>query len=206
MTLSHEIILQTLQELSEWMELEDCPPVSLVVCGGTALGLLGLHPRPTRDVDVLASFDEAERKIIRIRTFDEKLQNCIRQVAENHSDLSGLGKDWINLAAGELTQWNLPDGFIGRLKKISIGPRLTLYILGRQDLTALKLYAAADDDPRLRSRQQIHLDDLKILSPTREHLLAAIHWISSLPDCDKRQGSVKRILRILGHGNLTDHV
>ena len=45
------------------MEFEDCSPVDLVVCGGAALGLLKLHDRPTRDVDVLGGWDSTIRDI-----------------------------------------------------------------------------------------------------------------------------------------------
>lgn len=57
MEMTRDAILRLLQELDQWMELEDCPPVDWVVCGGAALGLQELQDRPTRDVDVLAQWD-----------------------------------------------------------------------------------------------------------------------------------------------------
>ena len=73
MELSRDAILRLLQEFDQWMEFEDCPPVDWVVCGGAALGLLGLRDRPTRDVDVLGCWDSGMVSIACIEQFPEKV-------------------------------------------------------------------------------------------------------------------------------------
>ena len=45
---------------------------------------------------------------------------------------------------------------------VTFGSRLTIHLLGRIDLLALKLYAAADD---FGPRQDVHDQDIKALAP-----------------------------------------
>jgi len=83
MEMSRDAILRLLQELDEWMELEDCPPVNWVVCGGAALGLQELQDRPTRDVDVLGRWDQTLLNVASIEAFPDAMLSCIRRVASN---------------------------------------------------------------------------------------------------------------------------
>jgi len=201
--MSRDTMLRLLQELDEWMEFEDCPPTDWVVCGGTALGLQELVDRPTRDVDVLGNWDETLLNIILIEKFDDKILICIRRVADNHPELTGMKKNWVNLGPRTLAQAGLPTGFTTRLQKLRIGNRLTLHVLGRLDLLALKLYAAADDE---RHRQEIHVADLKGLSPTFEELDTAIAWVRTLRDFEQKRLVVKYVVERLGYEDLAYYV
>jgi len=203
MELSNNSILRLLQELDNWMELEDCPPVSWVVCGGAALGLQGLQNRPTQDVDVLGLWNESVLGVSSIDSFPSNVTACIRRVADNHPELAGLGANWVNPGPSSLAQDGLPEGFAERLEELPIGGKLTLQLLGRQDLLALKLYAAADDMGR---RREVHYGDLKRLAPTFEELDFAVGWIRTRRDFDTKSIGVKDVLRRLGHDDLAYYV
>ena len=44
-----------LERLGRRLLYADCPPVSIVICGGSALQMLGLSSRTTRDIDICAA-------------------------------------------------------------------------------------------------------------------------------------------------------
>ena len=203
MAMTRDDILRLLQELEQWMQFEDCPPVDWLVCGGAALGLQGLQDRPTRDVDVLGRWDEAVLDAVGIEEFPEEMAACIRRVADNHPELAGMGPNWVNLGPRALVQAGLPEGFADRLHVLRIGDRLTLHLLGRQDLLALKLYAAADD---LGPRQDVHLADLKALEPTFDELDWAVDWLRTLRDFEEKKPVVKHVLEELGRDDLAYYV
>lgn len=203
MKMTRDAILRLLQELDQWMELEDCPPVDWVVCGGAALGLQELQDRPTRDVDVLGQWNEAVLDVTGIETFPDEMAACIKRVVDNHPELASMGQNWINLGPRALVQAGLPDGFADRLHVLRIGNRLTLHLLGRQDLLALKLYAAADEHG---PRQEIHFTDLKGLAPTFEELDWAVDWLRTLRDFEEKRPVVKYVIERLGYEDLAYYV
>ena len=100
-------------------------------------------------------------------------------------------------------QAGLPDGFADRLSMLRIGNRLTLHLLGRQDLMALKLYAAADEHG---PRQEIHFADLKGLAPTFEELDWAVEWLRTLRDFQEKRPTVKYVIERLGYEDLAYYV
>ena len=203
MEMSRDAILRLLQELDQWMELEDCPSVDWVVCGGAALGLQELQDRPTRDVDVLGRWDETVLDVTGIEAFPEEMVACINRVVANHSELAGMGQNWINLGPRALVQAGLPRGFASRLREQRIGSKLTLRLPGRQDLLALKLYAAADEHG---PRQEIHLADLKGLAPTYDELDWAVEWLRTLRDFEEKRHVVKHMIERLGYEDLAYYV
>ena len=203
MELTSNDILRLLQELDQWMKLEDSSPVDWVVCGGAALGLQGLQNRPTQDVDVLGLWDEGPLSVVGIESFPQSVIACISRVAANHPELAGLGPNWVNLGPRTLVQEGLPEGFAGRLRELRVGERLTLRLLGRQDLLALKLYAAADEQG---PRKEIHHADLKGLAPTYDELDFAVEWIRTRRDFEEKRIAVKDVLRRLDHEDLAYYV
>ncbi len=203
MELSGHAVLRLLEELDQWMELEDCSPIDWVVCGGAALGLQRFQDRPTRDVDVLGRWDAAVLDVASIETFPENVAACIKRVAANHPELAGLGQNWINLGPRALLQDGLPWGFASRLRELRVGNRLTLRLLGRQDLVALKLYAAADDRG---PRQEVHFADLKGLAPTFGELDQAIEWVRTRRDFEEKRPVVKEVIERLGYEDLAYYV
>jgi hypothetical protein len=203
MEMKRDAILRLLEELDQWMEFEDCPPTDWVVCGGAALGLLELQDRPTRDVDVLGCWDEAAMDVTGIETFPDEMVACIRRVVDNHTELAGMGQNWINLGPRALVQAGLPDGFADRLHVLRVGNRLTLHLPARRDLPALKLYAAADEHG---PRQEIHFADLKNLAPTFDELDWAVDWLRTLRDFEEKRPFVKYVIERLGYEDLAYYV
>ena len=208
MSLTAHNLNSLLGELNDALLLEGAAPVTWVVCGGTALALQGLSARTTEDVDVLGSWNDARDgsgvEIIAIGTFAPEVLRAIARVALAHPELAGLRSRWVNLGAQEIVKHGLPAGALSRLVPMRIGERLTLQLLGRVDLIALKLYAASDD---LGRRQQIHLDDVRVLDSTAAELDDAIQWVLRMPDPQHRlRPSLKSILEELGHEDLSYYI
>lgn len=203
MQLSPQLMLSLLRELADWLVFEGCDPVEWVVCGGTALSLQNLAVRTTRDVDVVGEWNPAEMQVIAVEHFPEKVRLCISKVAAKHPELEGMKGDWVNLGPGRLAKWGLPKGYEQRLTTANVGDRLTLKLLSRVDLLALKLFAASDDRG---ARHQIHMDDLKVLRPTFEELDTAINWVLSLPGADERRVQLHAIVEELGYGELSIYI
>jgi len=102
-----------------------------------------------------------------------------------------------------LAQAGLPKGFADRLRELRVGNRLTLRLLGRQDLLALKLYAAADEHG---PRQEVHFADLKGLTPTYDELDGAVEWIRTRRDFEEKRHAVKHAIERPGHEDLAYYV
>jgi len=203
MRMSRDILGGLLDELAQWMEFEDCDPVEWVVCGGVALTLQGLQSRATRDVDILGNWNSQSMEIACVRQFPEKVKTCIQKVADNHPELAGLSVRWINLGPARLARLGLPAGFEHRLTPVRFGQKLTLQLLSRQDLLALKLYAAADD---FGPRQAIHQQDLEVLKPTFDELDKAVDWVRTLPDFQEKRTELKEVVRRLGYEDLAYYI
>jgi len=62
-----------LRELNDALAIEGAEPVDWIVCGGTALGILGLVQRPTRDVDVITIPDRNHQLRAELREFLQEL-------------------------------------------------------------------------------------------------------------------------------------
>jgi hypothetical protein len=196
-------IMELLQELADWLELEESSPVEWVVCGGAAMALQNLNPRATRDVDVLGLWNAALMEIVRVEEFPEKVKSCIRRVADGHPELEGLKENWVNLGPRRLAEFGLPNGFGQRLTTVKFGKTLTLHLLSRDDLLPLKLYAASDE---FGPRQEIHFRDVKALKPTFDELDRAVDWMRLLPDFEKTRTELKNVLERLGFDDLAYYV
>jgi hypothetical protein len=203
MELSPETLDSLLRELAQWLEFEDCEPVEWVVCGGLALTLQNLQSRATRDVDVLGRWNARQLNVEPIDAFPATVKQCIERVAQNHPELAGLGPRWVNLGPGPLARSGLPDGFAKRLVTRRISDRLTLHLLGRDDLLPLKLYAAADE---FGARQAVHFDDLQTLKPTFDELDRAVEWIRGLSDFEQVRPELNQAGRDLGDDDLAYYI
>ncbi len=200
MTILPEKARDLLAELGEWLEWEQCESVDWIICGGTALALLGLTNRPTKDVDVLGHWDEDNARIVKPYEIPDGVQKCIRKVAERNGDLTAK---WINTGPGRLCVFGLPDDLHHRLKTETFGAKLTVRILGREDLIALKLYAASDDRG---PRKEIHEADLKLLDPTESELERAITWAKTMPDINDKILCMKDVVQELGYDGLAYYI
>ena len=200
---SRNMLESLLHELADWLEFDDCEPVEWVVCGGVALAFQGLRLRTTRDVDVLGDWKAADMVIACIEDFPSKVKTCIQRVTENHPELWGLGTNWINLVPRRLAAHGLPKGFAQRMASVQFGKRLTIHLLGRSDLLALKLYAAADD---LGPRQEIHYQDIKAMNPKFDELDEAVDWVRTLPDFEEKRMELKEVVRRLDYDDLAYYI
>jgi len=81
-------------------------PISLVVCGGTALAALGLVLRTTKDVDVLGTLENGE--VRKLGSFPVWLNEAASRVAADFD----LPADWLNLGPESQLDTGLPDGFL----------------------------------------------------------------------------------------------
>ena len=128
-----------------------------VVIGGTALGLLGLVSRHTRDCDIL--FPELPAAIVSAaKDF----------AAAARKEGNPLEDDWVNngpFAVGDL----LPEGWRERLQTIFQGKAIIMLTLGRNDLLLTKLFGLCD--------RGTDLGDCLALAPTAEELNSALAWL-----------------------------
>ncbi len=166
--ISLEAPLRAIGELLE----RHCQDAAIVVVGGTALNLLGIVSRTTRDVDVIAVGNPTEgfppSTLLPPDPLPQHLLDLITRVARDFA----IPDDWMNSAVGGQWETGLPPGFEQRVSWQRMGG-LWIGLPGRIDLILLKLYAAADDvGPASR-----HFKDLIALNPTSDELQAATDWI-----------------------------
>lgn len=155
-----------------------------VVIGGSALGLMGVIQRPTRDFDIL------------VPELPVEISAAARDFARAQR-MGGveLADDWLNNGPMQLGEV-LPPGWRERVERIFEGQALVLSTLGRADLLKSKLFALCD--------RGTDLPDCVALGPTREELRAALPWL------DLQDGNVDwpthvratldELSRRLGHG------
>jgi len=167
--------------------------VGLVVCGGSALAALGLIHRTTRDVDVLGLARATRGGIVveRLERLPELLASAALKVARDFN----LPADWLNLGPAPQVGMGLPDGFGSRVEPRRYGRYLVVYYASRYDQIHFKLYAAVDQD-------SYHVQDLALLKPTREELLAAARWTLTQDVSGPFRKSLHDFLRANGHADV----
>lgn len=155
-----------------------------VVIGGTALNLLGVVNRPTKDCDILhpdlpPEIDQAAR------TFAAEIRNGGEVLRD----------DWLNNGPASLKD-HLPSGWQQRLRIVFIGKSLLLNCLGRDDLLRTKLFALCD--------RSTDIGDCIALAPTTDELDAAQNWLEvqdGNPEWPEHvQETLNGLRRKLGHG------
>lgn len=155
-----------------------------IVVGGSALALIGVTSRQTRDFDIIAP--ELSRRIVEAAREFAQLQR------RNGIDLID---DWLNNGPSDLARL-LPEGWELRVQLAFEGTALTLHALGRPDLPKTKLFALCD--------RGTDLPDCIALAPTAQELTAAHPWVAlqdANPDWPKHVDSTFADLsRRLGHG------
>ena len=190
-----------LQRLGKRLLYDYVKPIALVVCGGSALNVLNLASRTTRDVDVLATVEETGNGI-RLR-HDKPLPKGFHEVvAEVGRDL-GLDEDWLNMGPKNVLKiYGAPQGMTERWKRRDYGPNLTVYFVGRLDQVHLKLLAAAD--PKAEPR---HMEDLLIrIKPTAEETRAAVTWLLDRKTSPPFRGYVRCAVEALGYDNISHSI
>ena len=151
---------------------------AVVVVGGASLSLLGLVPRTTRDVDVIARVQEPEPDaepggnaisghLVPPDPLPEPLVRAIRTVARDF----GLPAYWMNTDVALQWRYGLPPALEEELTWRRYDA-LTVGLVGRGSLIALKLFAAVDGGPT-----GVHFQDLVALRPTEDELSQAASWV-----------------------------
>jgi hypothetical protein len=173
--------------------------VELVICGGSALNLLGIIQRATKDVDVVAirTSDEAGPRYVTAKPLPRDVVEARDRVARDF----GAPSDWLNDGPAGIMTRGLPSGFEERLTERRYGRRLILQLLGRYDLICLKLEALADTDVGSR-----HFQDLLALRPSEEELRGAADWTLLQNERDGFLPGLQGALRELGAENVASEL
>jgi hypothetical protein len=128
-----------------------------VVIGGSALGLMGVIQRPTRDVDIL------------VPELTPAIASAARDFAKAQRQAGvDLQDDWLNKGPMQLGEIP-PAGWRERVQRIFGGQALVLGTLGRSDLLKSKLFALCD--------RGTDLPDCIALAPTAEELAECMPWL-----------------------------
>ena len=155
-----------------------------VVIGGTALVLMGVVSRATKDVDVL------------IPALPDEIANAARDFAQQQRQAGNIVvDDWLNNGPMQLGDV-LPAGWRDRVEPLFQGEALTFTVLGRGDLLKSKLFALVD--------RSIDLEDCVALEPTADELVECVPWLEQQDGNDEWPAYVRDTLanlgRRLGHG------
>lgn len=173
-------IEQYLAKLAEIYEALGGRPLTITICGGAALMILGLVDRTTKDIDLVephrlpAEFDEAARVVAREY---------------------GLPGNWINQGPKQLAEMGLPPQFHERAVVRKYGKKLEVRLTSRRDQIFFKMYAAVD-------RGGYHADDLKKLKPTDAELADAARWCMTHDVSAVFKDVLTDMLEKLGYGEV----
>lgn len=188
-----------LSALAEQLESAGAEPAELVVCGGSALQVLGLIDRATRDVDVLAivrRVREGELDLISAEPLPEVMVESAAIVAR---DLV-LPENWLNPGPTDLLTHGLPKGLVERLESRRYGSRLLIHFIGRFDQICLKTYAVVNGGGGR------HLSDLATLQPSKEEMLSAAQWCLTQDASEVFPTIVRSFLEQTGYADVAERL
>jgi hypothetical protein len=154
-----------------------------IVIGGTALNLLGVVSRTTRDCDLL------------LPPLSPEIVNASRLFAFGLRKAgTDLADDWLNNGPASLVR-QLPAGWEGRLQIVFRGKALELRSLGRRELLFSKLFALCD--------RSIDLADCIALAPSADELREQMSLLQSQdanPDWPAHvRATLEDLAKRLGH-------
>jgi hypothetical protein len=188
-----------LSALGEQIEQITKDSFELLVCGGSALNILGLIERSTRDVDVLAYVKrggKGEILIIKADPLKPELSAAATKIARDFN----LPDKWLNAEPASAVDLGLPHGIMERVITRRFGQNLTIHFLGRYDQIHFKLYAAVDQGAGK------HLDDLLALKPTSDEIEQAARWSMTHDISEGFKQSLKGLLNYLGFKDVADRL
>jgi hypothetical protein len=191
-----ETILSALGEQLEGLLNE---PVEILVCGGSALNVLGLIQRTTEDVDILAYITrdkEGKISIVKAEPLINELSVAAKIVARDFN----LPDKWLNPGPASSVDLGLPEGLMERVITRKYGSKLVVHYLGRYDQIHFKVYAAVDQGAGK------HLDDLLALKPTSEEIENAARWSMTHDVSEEFKGSLKILLNHMGFNNVAERL
>lgn len=186
--------------LAEQLKALNVGPAELVVCGGTALNILGLVTRTTRDVDIVAFVERSKTGEPILKRESPLLAGLIDAARKVQKDFN-LPGDWLNERTISVLTFGWPKDLMERVQTHKYGDNLTIHFLGRYDQIHFKLFAAFDSD-----RRSVHLADLLALNPTKEEIEQAAHWVMTRPEAEFYKPSFKEFLSQIGFNNVTEKI
>lgn len=197
MFLNQGDIEASLNALGEQLENLAKEIYELLVCGGSALNVLGLIHRPTKDVDVLAYvIRDNVYKFIKADPLSPELSMAVKKVARDFN----LPEDWLNTGPASAVDFGLPDGLMKRVTTRRYGRKLILHFLSRYDQIYFKLYAAVDQGAGK------HFDDLLALDPTADELEKAARWSMTHDVSEGYRQIIKKLLIYMGHKDVAERL
>jgi hypothetical protein len=188
-----------LSALGEQLESLLDKPVELLVCGGSALNVLGLVRRATKDVDILAYIGRSEKGeafLIKADSLTPELVMAAKKVARDFN----LPDDWLNTGPASAVDLGLPNGFMQRATTRVFGNKLAIHFLGHYDQIHFKLYATVDQGAGK------HFDDLLGLKPTSEEIESAARWSMTHDVSDGYKQNLKNLLKYMGFGDVAERL
>lgn len=188
-----------LSALGEQLEQITKDTFELLVCGGSALNILGFIERATRDVDVLAYVKRGKKGKISIIKADPLRPELSAAAAKIARDFN-LPDTWLNADPASAVDLGLPDGIMERVVTRRFGQKLTIHFLGRYDQIHFKLYAAVDQGAGK------HLDDLLALKPTSDEIDHAARWSMTHDISESFKQSLKGLLNYLGFKDVAERL
>ncbi|MFA4828153.1 MAG: DUF6036 family nucleotidyltransferase [Thermodesulfovibrionales bacterium] len=171
----------------------------LVVCGGSALNVLGLVSRTTKDVDIVAFARKNATGSIhleRAEPFPYELKEASEKIARDFN----LPEKWLNAEPTSAVDLGLPEGLMDRVETRHFGKRLTVHFLSRYDQICFKLYAAVDQGVGK------HYNDLLLLEPNAKELEEAARWSMTHDVSENFRQSVKELLIHMGYKDVTERL
>lgn len=171
--------------------------IELVVCGGSALNVLGHITRTTKDIDVvgLLEKDPSGKVVIQEAHFPEWFMEAGKAVQIDFN----LPDNWINCGPTSIISLGLPNGFESRLVKKDYGWYLSVNFISRLDQIHFKLYASAD-------RGGYHIDDLIALRPEEVEVEMAARWCLTHDVSEGFRIILKDLLNRLEFKNVSERI
>jgi hypothetical protein len=182
---------KALVHLGALMEASKAGPVSLLVCGGASLMVLGQVARATHDIDLLACLEVCPTEEAEVEHRSE-LPEPVRTLAQRVADDLGLDVGWLNLGPSSLVELGLPAGLLKRAERRRYGRLLTALYVSRLDQIHLKLYASLGGGER-------HIADLFTLKFSGQELQQAARWILAVAGDMVLKTDLEKLLGDLGH-------
>ncbi|TAL28110.1 MAG: hypothetical protein EPN94_00695 [Nitrospirae bacterium] len=190
-------IEKILSALGEQLEALNATVPELVVCGGSALNVLGLVKRATKDVDVVAFTERNSAGNIHLKKaepFPRELDTASQKVARDFN----LPEKWLNPGPTSVVDFGLPEGLMNRVETRAFGKYLTVHFLSRYDPICFKLYASVDQG------MGKHYNDLLLLEPDAKELEEAARWSMTHDVSENFRQSVKELLIHMGHKDVAE--
>lgn len=192
-------IEKILSALGELLDSMNAAIPELVVCGGSALNVLGLVNRTTKDVDVVAFAMKDNQKNIHLEKaepFPDVLLEASRKVARDFD----LPEKWLNPGPTSAVDFGLPEGLMNRVETREFGKSLTIHFLSRFDQICFKLYAAVDQGIGK------HYNDLLLLEPDADEIGMAAQWSMTHDVSEGFRQSIKDLIRHMGHEDVAERL